>query len=278
MTLLRAQIISELAVPLATASRLLEGLVEKVRSFGGRVEDLSARGLVAAFGLEPDEDAPRRAANAGLAIMKGVERERLDGALPGELSVGVALDVDAAARGRRGRVRGHRRGGQGPRLAHSRRARPLERRRRLALSETAAQFLGRHYEIVRQAERGHVVARLIGRAPADVKFAPTGFVGRDRELALLQGLLEHAAEGRGQLVTIVGNPGIGKSRLAHEFGRGLAPDAVTLLKGQCVSYGSSTPYHLILDMLRDVCGVQEGDHPEEIDAKARAVLERVGAS
>jgi hypothetical protein len=67
VTLLRARIISDSAVPFAAATRVLEGLVERVRSFGGRVEDLSARGLVGVFGLEPDQDAPRRAAHSGLA-------------------------------------------------------------------------------------------------------------------------------------------------------------------------------------------------------------------
>src|SRR5262245_22341928 len=80
-------------MPLAVTTRLLDGIVEKVRGFGGRGEELSARGLVAAFGLEPDEDAPRRAANAGLAIVKGVERERLERTLPDGVSVGVGIDI-----------------------------------------------------------------------------------------------------------------------------------------------------------------------------------------
>ena len=55
---------------LVTASRALDGVIAKVQSFGGRVEELTPTGLVAAFGLEPAEDAPRRAAHAAMAIQK----------------------------------------------------------------------------------------------------------------------------------------------------------------------------------------------------------------
>ena len=52
------------------SSRALEGVIAKVQSFGGRVEELTPTGLVAAFGLDPAEDAPRRAAHAAMAIQK----------------------------------------------------------------------------------------------------------------------------------------------------------------------------------------------------------------
>ncbi len=52
-------------------ARALEVLVEKVESFGGRVEELGPLGVVGVFGLEPIEDAPRRAAHAAVAIRTG---------------------------------------------------------------------------------------------------------------------------------------------------------------------------------------------------------------
>ena len=54
----------------------LEVLIEKVESFGGRVEELGPMGVVAVFGLEPVEDAPRRAAHAAMAIRRAAERAR----------------------------------------------------------------------------------------------------------------------------------------------------------------------------------------------------------
>jgi len=52
-------------------SPLLEVLIDKVRSFGGRVEELTPTGLVAAFGLDPVEDAPRRAAHSSKRRRRG---------------------------------------------------------------------------------------------------------------------------------------------------------------------------------------------------------------
>src|SRR5499433_4581596 len=107
LTLLRAA----LAVPTPSASYTgwtSEVLVEKVQSFGGRVEELSPTGIVAAFGLEPIEDAPRHAALAAMAIQKAAERNRRDAAdagitvaihvgqfLVGESGAAAQIDLDA---------------------------------------------------------------------------------------------------------------------------------------------------------------------------------------
>src|SRR5262245_3781153 len=65
-------------------SRALDATAEKIRSFGGRIEESSPRGFVAVFGLEPDEDAPRRAAHAALAVQKLAARaQREDPRRPG---------------------------------------------------------------------------------------------------------------------------------------------------------------------------------------------------
>ena len=62
------------ADPGFSPSRGVEILVEKVQTFGGRIEEMSPTGIVAAFGLEPVEDAPQRAALAAVAIQKAAER------------------------------------------------------------------------------------------------------------------------------------------------------------------------------------------------------------
>jgi len=93
------------------------------------------------------------------------------------------------------------------------------------------------------------------------------FVGREREMATLQALLAQAEDGRGQVVGLVGEPGIGKSRLMSEFRRRLARRRLTYLSGCCLSYGSSTPYLSVLDILRHNCGLIDADRPETIQAK-----------
>src|SRR5207245_10848313 len=74
--LLRADLVTALPAGVALdAASMLDALVEKIQSFGGQVEEVSAHGLVGVFGLEPIEDAPRRAAHAALAIQR-IERAR----------------------------------------------------------------------------------------------------------------------------------------------------------------------------------------------------------
>lgn len=101
------------------------------------------------------------------------------------------------------------------------------------------------------------------------------FVGRTREIAALDGVVPSVEEGHGQLVGIVGEPGIGKSRLLQEFRKRLA-GAVTWVEGRCLSYGTMAPYLLVLDLLRGICGIVETDNTEAITGKLRTTLAAVG--
>ena len=93
--------------------------------------------------------------------------------------------------------------------------------------------------------------------------ARSPFVGRERELALLHDCLAAVRTGQGQVVGLVGEPGMGKTRLVTEFCRSLAGQAVTVVVGQCLSYGQATPYLPVRDILRQVCGLAEGDAAAE---------------
>src|SRR5437868_8155171 len=104
----------------------------------------------------------------------------------------------------------------------------------------------------------------------------TTFVDRHSDMALLDNFLRQAEGGCGQAVGIVGEPGIGKSRLLAEFRRQLSGDRVTWTEGRCVSYGTAMPYLLMIDLLRSNCGILETDAPASIVEKVRSGLERVG--
>lgn len=104
----------------------------------------------------------------------------------------------------------------------------------------------------------------------------TNFVDRRSELAVLKGFLRHVERGHAQVVGVVGEPGIGKSRLLAEFHRQLADGCVTWIEGRCVSYGAVIPYWLLLDLLRSNCGILESDTPQIIADKVRAGLQEVG--
>jgi class 3 adenylate cyclase/tetratricopeptide (TPR) repeat protein len=101
------------------------------------------------------------------------------------------------------------------------------------------------------------------------------FVGRERECTTLHALLAQVEAGRGQVVGIVGEPGIGKSRLLYEFRQSLEGKRLTYLTGRCLSYGSTTPYLPVLEILRHNCGILESDRPEDITAKVHRALQEV---
>jgi len=106
------------------------------------------------------------------------------------------------------------------------------------------------------------------------RLTPSPFVGRARELELLDGVLEQVKSGQGQVVSLLGEPGMGKSRLLYEFRQRLIGRHVRYTEGQCLAYGSGIPYLPVLDMLRDHCAIAAGDDPEAFAAKMRLTLER----
>jgi class 3 adenylate cyclase/tetratricopeptide (TPR) repeat protein len=124
--------------------------------------------------------------------------------------------------------------------------------------------------------------RVLGLAPRRSAFEERTtrllgpFVGREREMGVLQDLLTQVLDGHGQVVGIVGEPGMGKSRLLHEFRRGLGSRSVTVLEGRCVSYGGSIPYLPIVEFLRNNCGIVDGDAPDIIADRIAAGLNEVG--
>ena len=101
------------------------------------------------------------------------------------------------------------------------------------------------------------------------------FVGRNRELETLQSLFAAAAEGQGQALGVVGEPGVGKSRLLLEFRHRLGDHRMTYLQGRCLSYGAAIPYVPVADILRASCGLTDADTPETVAEKVRAGLQAV---
>src|SRR5207247_4273782 len=76
LALLRAALVVRKASDALYTSRALDVIAEKTGSFGGRIQERGPTGIVAAFGLEPVEDAPRRSAHAAIAMQKAAERAR----------------------------------------------------------------------------------------------------------------------------------------------------------------------------------------------------------
>ncbi len=87
----------------------------------------------------------------------------------------------------------------------------------------------------------------------------TRFVGRKKEIAALKEGFDRAAAGSGQVVCIVGEAGVGKSRLLLELRRSLSHRDHVYLEGHCLHYGSSMPYLPLLDILRSYFDIEEGE-------------------
>jgi len=102
------------------------------------------------------------------------------------------------------------------------------------------------------------------------------FINRENELAVLNNILRQVENGRGQAVGLVGEPGIGKSRLVAEFRSQLARGRVTWVEGRCLSYGTGIPYLLALDLLRSNCRIGETDPPDIVVEKVSSGLREVG--
>jgi AAA ATPase domain len=92
----------------------------------------------------------------------------------------------------------------------------------------------------------------------------TRFVGRDAELDTLRQALERAQSGHGQVVAVVGEPGVGKSRLFWEFTQSHRTQGWLILKSSSVSYGKATAYFPIIDLLKAYFKIQDSDDHREI--------------
>jgi class 3 adenylate cyclase len=102
-------------------------------------------------------------------------------------------------------------------------------------------------------------------------------VGRDAPLAQLLTLLETAREQRGRVAFVLGEPGIGKSRLLAELKRAaLATEPPpTWAEGKCVSYGRNLPYHLVIDLVRSILGISFAAPVGEARATLDAAIARI---
>src|SRR5438445_5041013 len=212
VTLLRATLIAASApeTPLETG-RMLELLLDKIQSFGGQIEGRSPTGVIAAFGLDRTEEAPSQAAHAAMAIEKGLERYRRDGAtgpairVPAPTAQVLVGQGDGAAELDL----------EGKQMAFGAldtligRAVPDT----ILFSDATAPFLERGFELVEHHGEDLSVGRAVVLAVCELTAlgrsgrSPT-FVGRHREIELPWSRLESAIRGQGQIVGLIGEAGI----------------------------------------------------------------------
>jgi predicted ATPase/class 3 adenylate cyclase len=95
----------------------------------------------------------------------------------------------------------------------------------------------------------------------------TRFVGREAELTAVRQALDLAGAGHGQIVAIVGEAGVGKSRLVYEGVHAHHTQGWRVLESASVSYGKATPYFPVVDLLKRYVHVEDADEPRTVRAK-----------
>jgi class 3 adenylate cyclase/tetratricopeptide (TPR) repeat protein len=124
------------------------------------------------------------------------------------------------------------------------------------------------YELIRTSE---VKTRIEAAAVAGL----TKFVGRRKEMETLQEALERTRSGSGQVVGIVGEAGVGKSRLILEMRRLFPKEEYGYLEGRCLHYGGSMAYLPLLDILRSYFEIKEGEQEFLIKKKMKEKIFQV---
>ena len=268
----------------------LEASLAEVHRYGGTAPQFTGDGFMALFGAPLTyEDHVRRALLAAVAIRRALggadcSRERATEPAGADRHPHRTRRLWPDRRQLADGCHGDRRHGEcrRPTAASGRAGNdPAERGDPPAGARFCAARAGRaaHPEGQGRADRGLSAARCFPpalRARESGSAHTTTFVDRDSELAILNNFLRQVENGRSQAIGVVGEPGIGKSRLLAEFRQQLARGRVTWVEGRCVSYGTAIPYWLLLDLLRSNCGIVETDAPEAIIEKIRSGLQEVG--
>jgi DNA-binding NtrC family response regulator/tetratricopeptide (TPR) repeat protein len=247
--------------------RTLDLIGEKIRGFGGRVDEESPEGVLAVFGLESVAEPAVVAAHGALAIQNAARQDQLSSEAGRPVTIALhTAEVIVNVGGRAAEL-----DADGSRAARDVLETLLDHAAAdtTVVSEPAAALLRRRFLFAPLAaeRQGYRLEGLWHAAPGGhPDTAP--LVDRAEELALLEGRLALAVQGRGQVVDVVGDAGIGKSRLILALAERAPLGRVIYLEGQCNPAMSSTPFHPLVSILRAACDIGESDPPEIVRQRA----------
>src|SRR6266545_5025229 len=248
-------------------NRYFEQVAHCIETHGGTVEKFAGDAVMAAFGVpiahEDDAERALRAAlqiipavdELGLAARIGVESGEVVEDAESTFATGEAVNL-AARLQQAAPIGGILIGPSVMRLANGR-----------VVAEPADEVrVGGRAETLR-------TWRLVGVAAQPVRTIPSApFVGREGELELLHNTFTRAVrDRRAHLVTVFGEPGIGKSRLVHEFTDGV--ERATVLRGRSLPFGEGVTYWPLAEMVKQSAGITDDDPIAEAFEKLRACCE-----
>ena len=266
--------------------RAYHGAARKViESHGGAVEKFIGDAVVGVFGVPAaHEDDPERAVRAGLRIVQALEGMTRPAGGPLEVRVGVntgealvRLDVTP------GSGEGFLAGDAVNTAARLQAAAPPGGVAVGAATHSLSASVIVYEPLPPLVAKGKAdpVAAWLARAPVARTGADTDraflspLIGRDEELARLIALLEGAAaSSTPRFMLVVGEPGIGKSRLIAEFAETLdrRPEMITWREGRCLPYGENAIFSALADIVRAHAGVLEAADESTVQAGLDAML------
>ena len=263
---------------------------QELETHGGVVEKFIGDAVVAVFGAPvAHEDDPERAVRAALAIQEAIaELNEAQPALQLEVRIGVntgeaLVALDARPEAGEGMVSGDVINTAARLQAAAPPGGVLVGDRARRATVRAIDY-AEHEPIQAKGKAEPVVAWLaVGRRASfgveDVAVGHAPLVGREREVALLSDALARARRNeRPQLVTLVGVPGIGKSRLVQELREVVEadPGLITWRRGRSLPYGEGVAYWALGEIVKAQAGILESDDAEAASSKlARAVADLV---
>lgn len=250
-------------------SRFFDQVSHCIVTHGGIVEKFAGDAVMAAFGIPlAHEDDAERAVRAGLATLERVKELNLHariGIESGEVVTEDAESTFATGEAVNLAARLQQQAGVDEILVGPAAARLV--RGRVELESRPPLDLRGWREPVAASR---VVCVTEFGAPLAAIEAP--LVGRESELDLLETTFGRTArDARATLVTLYGDPGVGKSRLAREFVDGL--EGATILKGRCLPYGEGVTYWPIGEMVKASAGIADDDPLDRAQEKLRACCE-----
>jgi len=256
-------------------------MAEEIHLYEGTVAHLTSHGLMALFGAPiAHEDAPQRAIHAALAIRDRIRRYKAeieDREMDCDLHAGIHTGLVIVGRIGDDLSMEYSAIGDTVNLASEieKEAEPGS----INVSEDTHHLTSGYFDFEELGEIGTADGTSIklyrvlsprhaaSRVEASLAKGLTRFVGREKKLEHLTDCLKRTQEGQGQVVGIVGEPGVGKSRLILEFTSSLPEGEYTCLEGGCYHYGEAIPYLPILEILRDYFEVGEEEDQETIKVR-----------
>src|SRR5574341_1291537 len=267
---------------------VLERMMEAVHRYEGTVNQVMGDGIMALFGAPlANEDHAVRACYAALAMQgairryteevrraHGIEVQIRVGLHSGEVvvrAIGSDLHMDYSAIGQTTHLAARM-----EQLAPPGSIRLTAEALRLAEGFVQVQPLGPIP--VKGLAAPVEVFELLGAAPTRTRLQAaaarglTRFVGRQPELEALHQALAKAHAGHGQVVALVGEAGVGKSRTVWEFTHSHRTAGWLLLESGSASYGKATSYLPVIDLLKAYCQIESRDDPRKIREKVTGKL------